>query len=137
MTATVITAAIVSTCGLCNRQIAIGQRIAKDRKTGKFAHADCIWPSKANAPSGTPMVAHRESPKDGAVAPSPSPPSNHFPGGEEVAVIVERRVIQAKEIVLRQAPDAKDYVDYYNLITEIIKQLQSQEWLELEKHKVR
>ncbi len=53
MTSKVFVAKLQGECSKCNKPIAIGQRIAKDEKTGKFQHADCIWPSHANSKTTT------------------------------------------------------------------------------------
>lgn len=50
---------------------------------------------------------------------------------------VASRVEQAKNIALKQIPEAESYQDYLALVTEILHQLGSSEWLELERRKLK
>jgi hypothetical protein len=50
---------------------------------------------------------------------------------------VEARLEAAKRIVDAKMPEARDLDGYHHLVTEAFRQLQNDEWLELEKRKVR
>ena len=50
---------------------------------------------------------------------------------------VEGRLILAKQMVKDIIPNAEEYQDYLSMITEIVHQLGSEEWLELEKMKLK
>jgi len=44
--ANVINAREAGICGVCLKKFSIGTRIAIDKKTGRWAEADCLWPDK-------------------------------------------------------------------------------------------
>ena len=50
---------------------------------------------------------------------------------------IEDRLRKAIEITAKQIPDAEDRSEYLNMVTEVFRQLQSEEWLEIEKRKIR
>ena len=81
MTSKVFVAKLQGECSKCNKPIAVGQRIAKDEKSGKFQHADCLYPSKARNANSIQTDTSTESPgnhirtdtKPGATASWPTP----------------------------------------------------------------
>ncbi|MDE1834922.1 MAG: hypothetical protein KGH64_06315 [Candidatus Micrarchaeota archaeon] len=62
-------------------------------------------------------------------SPADAPPSQ--------SRIVEERLSEAKAILKRQVPRAEEYSEYNQLLTEIFRQLSSEQWLEIEKRKMK
>lgn len=121
----VFTANNIGTCNICNKQIAIGQRISKNK--GGYAHADCLWPSHASAASAgrTAISGVRKPPE----APSQLHPS--IPGeGEDVEKVITERVLLAKRIVAKafKMDEAGISVDN-GLVVEVCHQILSEQWL--------
>ena len=49
---------------------------------------------------------------------------------------VEQRLMTAKAILKRQMPDAENYAEYNAMVIEVLRQLSSEQWLEIEKRKM-
>ena len=111
------------TCLLCNKEHPEGTRSLYEG--AKLLAADCKWPDKA----GKKIQANPESSKPAA----PTKAAETTVGVSKV----EGRLILAKQMVKDIIPNAEEYQDYLSMITEIVHQLGSEEWLELEKMKLR
>lgn len=116
-----------NTCTKCNEEIPAGTSCYWIKGTKQNYHEYC-------KPSGASASLSEANPSRKAGA-APSAGSTPLAEGAVIVKAVEDRFIRAKEMLKRQAPEAENYADYYNLLTEIIKQLQSQEWLMIEKRR--
>lgn len=58
------------TCALCTKGIKVGERITKDRNSGKYAHADCVWPDRVKGGGNATALSGNISTSGGSSSPS-------------------------------------------------------------------
>ena len=119
----IFTATLPGKCAIGGEEIQ-GKRVLYNKEK-KLVCADHMWPDKA----GKKIQANPESSKPAA----PTKAAETTVGVSKV----EGRLILAKQMVKDIIPNAEEYQDYLSMITEIVHQLGSEEWLELEKMKLR
>jgi hypothetical protein len=108
--AKVIEAQRAGTCPICGHEYDAGTRIAKDKETGKWAEADCIWPkskkdhAQARDPSQNPGGENdrRTSPRGGGTDHTERSLGAASP--EEIIVRVQSRMDAAISMVEAKFP---------------------------------
>ena len=106
---TIIEARKPGTCGICHRRYEPGRRILRDEELG-WVEADCKFPKRANTSPSSPRGGDTKPEANSVIE-------------REIQARVETRLNRAKEIVDERFPDAHNYSDYLNMITEISHQL--------------
>jgi hypothetical protein len=144
------------TCSICSWTIEVGDRITKDNKSGKYVHADCLWPDKARDNADSPSSQGRQAQRKGITTPaggggttesvhgspasSPAhanPATHHYQAGgrgpddgldtlEFLAAKVTARFERAHKIVKSQYPIVPDQV-LIPAIVEVAHQLFAEE----------
>ena len=107
--ATIIEARKPGTCGICHQRYEPGRRILRDEELG-WVEADCKFPKRANTSPSSPRGGDTKPEANSVIE-------------REIQARVETRLNRAKEIVDERFPDAHNYSDYLNMITEISHQL--------------
>jgi hypothetical protein len=113
MTTTVIKAEQEGKCGICGLQYPIGTRIAQDRKTGRWAMADCIWPKafKTNSSNKGPAATRTSLAVEAQALDA------------DIGATVAKRLTAAKEIVYKSLPNLDLHEGYPVVLAEVLHQL--------------
>lgn len=104
-------------CAKCGKEIPIGTSFLWNKEAKQMFHEFCANPTE-----------RKEAGAQGAAKPfnSPNSPDAAAPAPlSEVAA----RLKQARGIVDKEFPDAKDYSDYFTIVGEVMRELYGEQWL--------
>lgn len=128
--ATVIVAKNPGHCELCDEDYQKGTRIAKDDKSGLWVHADCLFPGRVRKPANNTFSkpygsSERE---EGPPVPYESPTPLQLQRDRVLRIgRAELRLLDAKEIVLKVAPELSGKLELWSLAGEVAHQLYGDE----------
>jgi len=120
-------------CVLCGKQHPKGTRAFFENE--KLIAADCKWPQKAKG--GITQSNYTGQAHPNSITGEAQPEKKA--GGSlalQAELITAQNFIKAKEAIDAQVPNASEYQNYLDAITEYMRQLNNNQWLELEKKKL-
>ena len=123
-------------CAKCGKQIdeSTAGWWNKNIKPAQYYHTDCYSP---NASSTGPKVTSSQGAAPNSRQANPSPSGAAKIDSATAEKTTSDNFMKAIAFIEAQVPNAQEYQNYLDAVTEYARQLNNNQWLEIEKRKIR